>query len=293
MQNRWLLPKLAEPRLECESEMVARKRFGQNFLHDKNIIRKIITSINPQKSDHIIEIGPGRGALTDELVKLTDNLQVIEIDRDLISVLRGKYADSITIHEADVLKLDFSAMFPQGICKEPQNVCESDRKAVRIVGNLPYNISTPLLFKLFEYTHCIKDMFFMLQLEVVDRICAVPSTKEYGRLSIMSHYFSHAEKLFQVPASAFSPQPKVTSAVIRLTPKADIRTEPTSKLLNQMVVSAFSKRRKTLRNALSDFLSDEDFSALNINPKYRPENLSLDEYLKCVDHLITKRMGSA
>lgn len=275
--------------------MVARKRFGQNFLHDKNIIQKIITSINPQKSDHIIEIGPGRGALTDELIKLTDNLQVIEIDRDLISVLRAKYADTIIIHEADVLKFDFSTLFRQGNCKEPQNrVSESDMKTVRIVGNLPYNISTPLLFKLFEYTHCIKDMFFMLQLEVVDRICAVPSTKEYGRLSIMSHYFSHAEKLFSVPASAFSPQPKVTSAVVRLTPKADTRTELTSKLLNRMVVSAFSKRRKTLRNALSGFLLDDDFTVLNINPKDRPENLSLNDFLKCVDHLIiNKRMGNA
>lgn len=259
--------------------MRARKRFGQNFLIDKNIVRKIVTAINPLE-EHIVEIGPGTGVLTEELVKLSAHLQAIEIDRDLISLLEQKFSDEIVthklvIHQADVLEFDFSRLATDA--------------PVTIVGNLPYNISTPLMFKLLEYSNRIKNMFFMLQLEVVERICAQPSSHDYGRLSIMTNYYSTSKKLFNVPANSFTPAPKVNSAFIQITPRPGVKKDSRAMLLHEIVASAFSKRRKTLRNALSGFLSDDDFSELQLNPKLRPENLSLDDYLACVDQIQMNR----
>ena len=251
----------------------SRKRFGQNFLTDANIIQQIVSAINPAPTDHILEIGPGRGAITNLLVG-SCHLDLVEIDRNLVERLETLYP-GVTIYSEDILKFDFSRL------RSPA--------PIRIVGNLPYNISTPLLFKLFSHSERIEDLTFMLQLEVVDRITAQPSSKNYGRLSIMSQYHCDAEKLFQIPSSAFTPRPKVESALIRLTP----RRNPTLvandlELLGQILVAAFSKRRKTVRNALASHLSGEDLQRLNIDTGLRPENLSPDDYVRCANYLSNK-----
>ncbi|MAY02856.1 MAG: 16S rRNA (adenine(1518)-N(6)/adenine(1519)-N(6))-dimethyltransferase [Gammaproteobacteria bacterium] len=255
-----------------------RKRFGQNFLSDRNIVAKIIQALGAGPQDHVIEIGPGQGVLTGELLASAASVNAIEIDRDLVSMLQQKFAvmDSFTIHESDVLKTDFNTLL-------------SAQNPVRIIGNLPYNISTPLLFHLLAYLHGIKDMLFMLQLEVVDRLVASPGTKNYGRLSIMLQYFCQIEKLFTVPPGAFSPPPKVHSAIVRLIPKTSdqlVLQNPVT--LEKLVRQAFSHRRKTLRNNLKGLLSDEELSALNIDPGLRPENLSLEDYVRISTHLEDK-----
>tara|TARA_R100000900_G_scaffold1439_2_gene3267 strand:- start:219582 stop:220376 length:795 start_codon:yes stop_codon:yes gene_type:complete len=255
-----------------------RKRFGQNFLSDRNIVAKIIQALGAGPQDHVIEIGPGQGVLTGELLASAASVNAIEIDRDLVSMLQQKFAvmESFTIHESDVLKTDFNTLL-------------SAQNPVRIIGNLPYNISTPLLFHLLAYLHGIKDMLFMLQLEVVDRLVASPGTKNYGRLSIMLQYFCQIEKLFTVPPGAFSPPPKVHSAIVRLIPKTSdqlVLQNPVT--LEKLVRQAFSHRRKTLRNNLKGLLSDEELSALNIDPGLRPENLSLEDYVRISTHLEDK-----
>ena len=216
--------------------------------------------------------------MTGELLASAASVNAIEIDRDLVSMLQQKFAvmDSFTIHESDVLKTDFNTLL-------------SAQNPVRIIGNLPYNISTPLLFHLLAYLHGIKDMLFMLQLEVVDRLVASPGTKNYGRLSIMLQYFCQIEKLFTVPPGAFSPPPKVHSAIVRLIPKTSdqlVLQNPVT--LEKLVRQAFSHRRKTLRNNLKGLLSDEELSALNIDPGLRPENLSLEDYVRISTHLEDK-----
>lgn len=256
--------------------MPARRRFGQNFLRDKNIINKIIAAVNPQPDEHILEIGPGHGALTDLLVESGCDLDVIEIDRDLARALRQKYPQ-LNVIEADILKFDMRGIRPAA------GVDIHTDKRLRIVGNLPYNISTPLLFRLFEHLEIIEDMYFMLQLEVVDRITAVHSTSQYGRLSLMSQYFCEARKLFTVPADAFIPKPKVTSAIIRLSPKKE--QVPTDVVLLQQVLrQAFSMRRKTIRNALRGFITAPELQSLGLSPKTRPENLTLADYLSIVKY---------
>ncbi|MBV1878643.1 MAG: 16S rRNA (adenine(1518)-N(6)/adenine(1519)-N(6))-dimethyltransferase RsmA [Pseudomonadales bacterium] len=241
----------------------ARKRFGQNFLHDKHLIHKIIQTINPQPSDHIIEIGPGHGALTEHLVQSGCNLQVIEIDRDLVAELGLKYPQ-LNVIQADILKFDFKTI--------------ATDTPFRIVGNLPYNISTPLLFKLFKQNTLIHDMHFMMQLEVVDRMIAGHSTPDYGRLSVMTQYYCTVNKMFSVPADAFIPKPKVVSAIVRLAPKNQSKIETNISCLEKIVLQAFSMRRKTIRNALKGFVSEADIITLGLNPKSRPENLSLANY---------------
>lgn len=249
-----------------------RKRFGQNFLTDPNIVDRIISAINPVRADRILEIGPGRGALTELLIRSGCHLELVEIDRDLVSRLAQQFGTGIRIYSADVLKFDFSQL--------------EDQAPVRVVGNLPYNISTPLLFRLFEYKHLFDDLTFMLQLEVVNRITAEPGSRDYGRLTIMSNYFCEAQKLFDVPPEAFTPMPKVNSAIIRLVPKHDRTIEvKDKKVLEQLLITAFSKRRKTVRNALGSYLTTDDLLQLNIDPRLRPENLRPEEYFRCANYI--------
>ena len=247
--------------------MKARKRFGQNFLQDKAFIQKIVDSIRPQKTDNLVEIGPGRGAITQQLYPACPGLKVIEIDRDLAHQLRLIYPN-LQVIELDVLKQDFTEL----------------GRDLRVVGNLPYNISTPILFKLFEQLELIQDMFFMLQLEVVERLAASPGSSNYGRLSVMSQYHCESELLFKVPPEAFNPRPKVTSAIVELLPKSDPVRAKDEQLFSDLVNQAFSMRRKTLRNSLKKFLPNESiFLDLSIDPGLRPETLSVDQFVQLAD----------
>ena len=243
----------------------ARKRFGQNFLVDKGVIQKIIGSFSINPGDYIIEIGPGRGALTQPLSDSRCDLTLIEIDRDLATDLAVRFPNAVPVNQ-DVMTIDFNLFAKESL--------------IRIIGNLPYNISTPLLFKLFDSGEHIRDMHFMLQREVVDRMTAEPATKAYGRLSVMTQLHCHAEKLFEVPPEAFSPRPKVQSAIIRLTPNKRA-TDVDSQLLESILVQAFSMRRKTIRNALRKFLTVDELESLHLNPRLRPENLTIEDYLSC------------
>ena len=242
---------------------VPRKRFGQHFLHDPGVVRKIVEAIAPAPEDAIVEIGPGEGVLTRPLLERAKRLDVIEIDRDLAAALPG---DRIQVHVADALEFDYG-VFPQG---------------VRIVGNLPYNISTPLLFHLSRYADRVRDLHFMLQLEVVERMVAKPSTPAYGRLSVMLQTRFAMQKLFRVAPGAFRPPPKVESAVVRMVPLGS-PLGCDEKVLEKVVREAFSARRKTLRNALS--LDPEDYTELGIDAGLRPENLSPQDYLRIARRL--------
>lgn len=247
----------------------ARKRFGQNFLTDTMVIDRIVSAINPKAQQSIVEIGPGLGAITERFLRYVQHLQVIEIDRDLVATLAKQHGDRLSIHSADVLKFDFSNL---------------TNKPWRIVGNLPYNISTPLLFHLLNYAENIIDMHFMLQKEVVARICAAPRTKNYGRLSIMLQYHCQVDDLFTVANTAFDPQPKVESAIIRLKPyvkKPFVAKDET--VFAKVVKTAFTHRRKTIANNLSGLLNTEDFAKLDIDPKARPETLSVREFVAMSD----------
>jgi len=221
--------------------------------------------VQPGTDDHIVEIGPGKGAITGSLLSSAGRLDLIEIDFDLVELLREKFGDSVNIHCTDVLKFDIESLW-------------RDRQ-LRIVGNLPYNISTPLLFKLMLRTELIKDMYFMLQREVVDRLESVPSTPAYGRLGIMAQYHCQIEKCFDVPPGAFNPAPRVQSAVVRLVPHEQLPHPVTDvELLRTVVTVAFSQRRKTLRNALKSMLDEETMQAAGVDCSLRPENISLEQY---------------
>jgi 16S rRNA (adenine1518-N6/adenine1519-N6)-dimethyltransferase len=246
-----------------KSKIKARKRFGQNFLVDQMVVDRIARNIDASPKDRVLEVGPGRGAITKALVDSGCQLTLVEIDRDLAENLRVAYP-SATLMIQDVMQLDIPAL----------------ATPLRVVGNLPYNISTPLLFKLFNHLDLIQDMHFMLQLEVVERMTAVPSTKRYGRLSIMTQLHCRAEKLFDVEPESFTPSPKVRSAIIRLTPN-ETRKDFDKSLLEQILISAFSARRKTIRNAMGAFLTQEDFVSLDLDPSLRPENLTLDDFVAC------------
>ena len=251
----------------------ARKRFGQNFLHDQQVIDRIIREIAPENCDHLLEVGPGQGALTMQLAGSGAKLDCVELDRDLAEHLRHQYRDydNVHIHQHDILKFDL-------------NDLELSSKRVRIIGNLPYNISTPVLFHLLKYYEKIKDMSFMLQLEVVERMSANIGDKNYGRLSLMLQYFCQAEKLFDVPPQAFTPQPKVNSAIVRLTPHKVLPvTAKDTDCLKLVVRTAFSQRRKTLKNSLKTLISDSELGDLEIDMKLRPEKLTLIDYVKISD----------
>jgi 16S rRNA (adenine1518-N6/adenine1519-N6)-dimethyltransferase len=249
---------------------IARKRFGQNFLHDQSVIAHIIACLGTKSDEHWVEIGPGQGALTEPLLQAGVYLDVVELDRDLVALLKKKFADreNLEIHSADALKFDFSSLIKDG-------------ERLRIVGNLPYNISTPLMFHLLNSAPCIEDMHFMLQKEVVDRICAEPGNKQYGRLSVMMRYYCETEHLFDVPPESFDPAPKVTSSIVRLTPHRRPPVQVDSRdNLNRIVTQAFSQRRKTLRNSLKNLISDSDLELLSIDSKLRAENLTLQDFAK-------------
>ena len=241
----------------------ARKRFGQHFLHDPAVIARIVAALEVRPGEHLVEIGPGRGALTHELLRRTDcSFDAIEIDRDLAQRLRGEFTDSprCELHEADALDFDFAAL--------------ARRRAgrLRIIGNLPYNISPPLLFHLLGQAEAIKDLHVMLQREVVARLAAPPGTGNFGRLTLMLTPYLAVEKLFDVGPGAFQPPPRVWSAVVRLT----VRAQPlfsVSPHYGAVVAAAFAHRRKTLRNALAPLLSREQISACGVDPTARPETL--------------------
>jgi 16S rRNA (adenine1518-N6/adenine1519-N6)-dimethyltransferase len=250
----------------------ARKRFGQHFLRDAGVVDTILRAVHATKDDVVVEIGPGQGAITAALAADAGQLHAIELDRDLVARLRRQYASNptVSIHEADALSFDFSTL--------------GDR--LRIVGNLPYNISTPLLFHLLKYRDQILDMHFMLQKEVVDRMAASPGSKTYGRLGIMLGCHLNIESLFDVDKSAFDPPPEVMSAVVRLDPLPpdtfDIKDEA---LLSRLVSNAFMKRRKTIRNALKDHVDVADLVAVDIDPGLRPEQISIAKYVELSNHL--------
>lgn len=249
----------------------ARKRFGQNFLHDQAIIQRIVDTFKPEKDDHVIEIGPGKGAITTLLLDRIQQLDVIEIDKDLVAALKTNFLnDNLTIHEADALQIDFENFNNSGL---------------RIIGNLPYNISTPILFHLLTFKHCIKDMMFMLQKEVVDRICASSGNKQYGRLSVILQYYFEVDSLFVIKPGAFTPSPKVDSAIVRLKPI----TNPQSKLLDDesfkvIVREAFSQRRKTIRNSLRNLLDEKMIQEVGIAPENRAEKLSVSDFVRLANY---------
>jgi 16S rRNA (adenine1518-N6/adenine1519-N6)-dimethyltransferase len=258
--------------------MAVRKRFGQHFLHDAKVIGRILDAIDPKPGERLIEIGPGRGAITWPLLERAGHLEVIEIDRDLAAALatraRAQAPGRLQIHVQDALRTDFLALRGAG-------------PALRIVGNLPYNISTPLLFHLLEARAAIADMHFMLQKEVVDRIVAAPNSKQYGRLGVMLSVFARAEWLFDVGRGSFHPPPKVTSAVLRLIPSLQPRYPGMSELgtgaeavLRRVVTAAFSQRRKTLRNALSGLVEPEAMRACGIDPQWRAEVLAPAQFVQ-------------
>lgn len=260
----------------------ARKRFGQNFLHDPGVIARIIAAIHPQPGEHVVEIGPGLGALTRELLTRARSLDVVELDRDIIPLLEDACAGlgDLHVHQADALNFDFAAL-------------AADGRPLRVVGNLPYNISTPLLFHLFTHLHAIQDMYFMLQKEVVQRMVAAPDTEHYGRLSVMVQFHCEAAKLFTVGPGAFRPAPKIDSAIVRLVPHV---TPPVVVVDVQrfatLVTQAFSQRRKTLRNALRTLLTDKQIQAADIDPSARAEQLSLAQFARLSEFLPPSKIAA-
>ena len=256
------------------SEHRARKRFGQNFLSDPNIIRKIIDAIRPLEGEAMVEIGPGLGAMTAPLVERLGHLHVVEIDRDLIARLREQYPpERLTIHEGDALAFDFTTL----------------GAPLRVVGNLPYNISTPLLFHLAGFAAQVRDMTFMLQKEVVMRMVAAPGAEDYGRLSVMLQYRYRMARLFDVPPGAFRPEPKVTSSIVRMVPlpPEELAAQDES-LFARIVAAAFGQRRKMLRNTLRELLDADDFTALALDPGLRGERLTVGEYVAIANHVARK-----
>jgi 16S rRNA (adenine1518-N6/adenine1519-N6)-dimethyltransferase len=249
------------------TEHRARKRFGQHFLHDRGIVQRILDAFDPQPGETLVEIGPGPGALTRPLLECCTSLHVVELDRDLAARLRADFPhEQLVVHEADALKFDFCSLVPAS-------------GGLRIIGNLPYNISTPLLFHLLDQKRCIGDMLFMLQKEVVDRMAAAPGGKDYGRLSVMIQSQLHVEKLFDVRPGAFTPPPKVDSSVVRLVPHVlpPIQVRDADAFAHVVRV-AFAQRRKTLRNNLKGLMTAETLESLGIDPQRRAETLTLGEF---------------
>jgi 16S rRNA (adenine1518-N6/adenine1519-N6)-dimethyltransferase len=255
---------------------IPRRRFGQHFLVDERVIREIVAAIDPQPEDSMAEIGPGLGALTTPLLARLARLHVVELDRDIVARLEETYpASKLVIHAGDALEFDFSALGP----------------GLRVVGNLPYNISTPILFHLARNVAALRDIHVMLQKEVVARIVARPGTPQYGRLSVMLQYHFEAEAVLEVSASAFRPSPKVQSAVVRMAPR---RVPPacfSAGLLGNVARAAFSRRRKTLRNALRTYLQLHEFEALGLNPFVRPQDLSVEDFVGIANYIGARDSG--
>lgn len=254
----------------------ARKRFGQNFLNDPYIIESIVNAIHPQKGELVVEIGPGLAALTEPVGDRLDAMTVIEIDRDLAARLQTHpfLGPKLTIFQQDAMTFDFAAYAAE------------KGQPIRVFGNLPYNISTPLMFHLFSYMGAIKDMHFMLQKEVVNRLVAGPGSKAYGRLSVMAQYYCQVIPVLEVPPESFTPAPKVDSAVVRLMPYQTI-PHPVEDIraLSRITTEAFGKRRKTLRNSLGHLFSAEVLAELNIDPTLRAENISVKQYCQLANWL--------
>lgn len=260
-----------------------RKRFGQHFLQDDSVIARIVAAINPQTEDHIVEIGPGLGVLTEALLTHVPEMDVVELDRDIIPKLAERCGAKgvLNIHAADALRFDFSSLV-------------KDNRPLRLVGNLPYNISTPLMFHLLESRHLIRDMHFMLQKEVVDRLAAKPGNKDYGRLSVIMQYYCLVESLFNVPPDAFAPPPKVDSSIVRLVPyETPIVSIQDTCSLETIVTAAFSQRRKTLRNTLRKYLSAEQLEASGIDPGRRAETLTLAEFATLANSYVDSSADSS
>ncbi|PPD18468.1 MAG: 16S rRNA (adenine(1518)-N(6)/adenine(1519)-N(6))-dimethyltransferase [Methylotenera sp.] len=263
---------------------VAKKRFGQNFLTDQGVIGSLIDAINPQTNQVIVEIGPGLGALTKPLLAKIEHLHVVEIDRDIVAWMQTEYAkpayakNTLSIHNVDALKFDFSSLSSN----------------LRVTGNLPYNISTPILFHLLDNVSHVTDMHFMLQKEVVERMVAQPSTPAYGRLSVMLQYYLAMEYLITVPPEAFDPAPKVESAFVRCVPHATLPfVAKDTAIFSKVVLAAFGQRRKTLRNTLKGLLDDAGFTALGISPQLRAENLSVAEFVNISNYLGSNNVGNS
>lgn len=257
------------------SRHIARKRFGQNFLIDQQVIADIVNAVAPARGDWVVEIGPGLGALTDPLLRRVDHLHVVEIDRDIVMRLKQRYSpEALTIHEGDALDLDFASL-------------SGDPGArLRIVGNLPYNISTPLLFHLAGFSGRVVDMHFMLQKEVVERIVAEPGTSDFGRLSVMLQYLFFIDRLLDVPPESFDPAPKVDSAFVRLIPRPLAERNARDEAgFASLVAMAFAQRRKMLRNNLKGVLDEGGFARLGIAPTARAEDLSVADYVRVANAL--------
>ncbi len=252
----------------------AKKRFGQNFLHDQSVIGRIVDAIDPTTGDNLVEIGPGLGALTEPVIERVGDISVVELDRDLAHRLRHHpfIAKNLTIYETDALNFDFASL--------------AKDKPLRIFGNLPYNISTPLIFHLLTFEDCVQDMHFMLQKEVVNRMAASPNSKTFGRLSIMTQYFCQVIPVMEIGPEAFQPPPKVDSAIVRLVPHKTIKYPAKDvKWLARVTREAFNQRRKTIRNSFKKLLNVEQLEALGLNPGLRPENLSLEDYINVANYL--------
>ncbi|HLB41947.1 MAG TPA: 16S rRNA (adenine(1518)-N(6)/adenine(1519)-N(6))-dimethyltransferase RsmA [Gammaproteobacteria bacterium] len=258
---------------------VPRKRFGQHFLKDKNVIERMIAVLNPKPEEHLIEIGPGQGALTIPVLNKTHQLEVIEFDRDLVVALQqyNKKFRNLLVHSADVLHFDFAAI-------------KHDERLLRIFGNLPYNISTPLIFHLLNAASIIADMLLMVQKEVAERLAAKVNTKQYGRLSVMVQYHCDVELLFDVAADAFYPAPQVCSSVIRLLPHRDDRyLVKDYSFFKALVQAAFGQRRKTLRNSLKHLIDDESWMRIQLSSDVRPENLTVKDFIELCHRLLDKK----
>lgn len=260
---------MSQPPTQRSSGHRARKRFGQNFLVSESVIHNILRALNPGEDQDIIEIGPGLGALTKPLVESGAQLCAIELDRDLAERLKQQFGakKNFQLINQDVLKVDLASFFDNG-------------KSLRIIGNLPYNISTPILFHLLNQSTPIEDMHFMLQREVVDRMGAEPGSSHFGRLSVMIQYRCDVESLISVPPGSFDPPPKVHSAVVRLRPRPPELQATSEAMLDRIVRSAFGTRRKTLRNSLRKELGADSIESLGIDPGLRPENLSVVDFVK-------------
>ena len=246
---------------------IPRKRFGQNFLTDQLVLSQIIRSINPQAGDTMVEIGPGLAAMTRLLLEGVPQMHVVELDRDLVARLKKSFSpEKLIVHEGDALKFDFSSIpVPEG-------------QKLRVVGNLPYNISSPLLFRLAEIAPLVQDQHFMLQKEVVERMVATPGSKAYGRLSVMLQWRYHMDLLFIVPPEAFDPPPKVDSAIVRMIPKAEMLACE-QKNLEAVVTKAFSQRRKVVRNCVAGMFTGQQLIDAGIDPQARPETIALEQYV--------------
>lgn len=252
---------------------IPRKRFGQNFLKDQSVLDDIVSAIAPRPTDRMLEIGPGMGAMTENLIPHLSRMDVIELDRDLVVYLKKRFPENkLTIHQGDALTFDF------------RTVGASSDNKWRIVGNLPYNISSPLLFHLMNFASCIEDQHFMLQREVVERMVAEPGSKAYGRLSVMLQWQYDMELLFIVPPTAFDPMPKVDSAIVRMIPR---ETPEACSLdaLEKTVTQAFSQRRKMLRNNLAPLFTESRLIELDIDPTRRPEDLTVEQFIRLANHL--------